>query len=506
LVSTATARPRSWWRCALAAALPAAVVLLLIAARFGAGPRQFLPVWNDEVIYWNETAVFAAAGFEGGYITVHEFPAPVEFSRFGPHGPVFAIFHGTLAKIAGLRPYTAFLINLCLVTLAAFAWLRGSVAGPTAPVLLLLVAFWPLLLYLPTNMQEPTHFALAFLFALAIERQTRGRTRLTLVWTGVLLAVAMLLRPSWALLIPALGWHAILRRGGLSGAPRTHRATRIVALIAATVLVSAAASSAFDALASPSRISVHVLTSTVSEDPLRVPALVLEGAFRNVGAWFSLTEDRPPEVVFRYFTTLLLIVLAVRALAARPGAVEDQAAVEAALLAVAPAVAAIIGFGDVESWRDFRVLGPHVLIALLLLAATGRWERWLWAATLLFLPVCYQEFIEFHQQRFTADPAPIAAMQNATAPVMPFRRGASPWENTIAVPAELLQFPLLGLPPGIGISYVTDWQDMAREIRSRYLLLRPADRQELDGRVQMEPIAETPLGTLYRNQSVAGSR
>ena len=90
-------------------------------------------------------------------------------------------------------------------------------------------------------------------------------------------------------------------------------------------------------------------------------------------------------------------------------------------------------------------------------------------------------------------------MQRATAGAMAFQPGASPWENTIAVPAELLQFPLLGLPAGIGISYVTDWQDMAREVKSRYLLLRPEDRQELEGRVHLQPVADTPLGVLYRN-------
>jgi hypothetical protein len=40
---------------------------------------------------------------------------------------------------------------------------------------------------------------------------------------------------------------------------------------------------------------------------------------------------------------------------------------------------------------------------------------------------------------------------------------------------------------------------MAREIRSRYLLLRPADRAELGDRVRLELLTDTPLGPLYRN-------
>ena len=482
-------RRRALWRCALAALLPAAIVLVLIAAWFDAGPRQFLPFWTDEVVYWNETAVFAEARLEGGYITMHEYPAPVERSRFGPHGPLFAVFHGAVARVAGLRPYSAFLVNLVVVSLAAFAWLRGSAAGVSPAALLLLAAFWPLLLYLPTNMQEPTHFALAFLFALSIERRLDRAGLWTHVWTVPLLAMAALLRPSWALLILPLGWRRA-RRAGWRG---------VAVLLLVTVAASAAASRAFDALASPSDISVHVLTSTLAESPLRVPALLATTATRNLGSWFALDEDRPPEIALRYFTALLLVVLLVRTTIARPPEPARAEALELALLALGPAAAAVIGFGEVLGWRDFRVLAPHVLIALLLLASTARWERWLWAGTLVLLPLYHQEFLQFHRERFTSDPARIAAMRDATSGVMAFTPGAPPWTNTVVVPAELLQYPLLGLPRGIGISYAVDWQNMEREIRSAYLLLRPQDREELEGRLRMEPLAETPLGTLYRN-------
>src|SRR5688500_4277323 len=197
---------RAWWRCALAALLPAAIVLGLVALLFKAGPHQFLPIWNDEVVYWNEAAVFAEAGFHGGYVTVHEEVAAAEFSRFGPHGPAFAIFHGSIARLIGWQPPTAFFINLVVVSIAAFAWVRGTGAGTSPAALLLLAGFWPLLLYLPTEMQEPTHFALAFLFALAIARQWDAPGPLAYVWTALLLTAAALLKPSWALLLLPLGW------------------------------------------------------------------------------------------------------------------------------------------------------------------------------------------------------------------------------------------------------------------------------------------------------------
>ena len=169
---------------------------------------------------------------------------------------------------------------------------------------------------------------------------------------------------------------------------------------------------------------------------------------------------------------------------------------------LAPVITIVICFGQVESWRDFRLLAPHVLTALLIVAAKARWARWLWGATLLFLPLHYQEFVEFHEERFTSDPAPIAAMRDAVATAMPFVPDASPWRNTVLVPIELVQFPLLGLPPGIGISYVIDWSDM-KNVQSAYVLLGPGDREEAKTLGRLLPLAETPLGTLYRNADAA---
>jgi hypothetical protein len=90
-------------------------------------------------------------------------------------------------------------------------------------------------------------------------------------------------------------------------------------------------------------------------------------------------------------------------------------------------------------------------------------------------------------------------MQEVAATAVPFRPEASPWANTVLVHAELLQYPLLGLPPGIGVSYVADWSNLPASVRSQYLLLREKDREEIGDRLPLEPIVDTPLGVLYRN-------
>jgi hypothetical protein len=123
----------------------------------------------------------------------------------------------------------------------------------------------------------------------------------------------------------------------------------------------------------------------------------------------------------------------------------------------------------------------------------------------VLLPVYYDGFQAFHRDRFLTAPAGIAAMHDATATTMPFVPGASPWTNTVTVHSDLLQFPLLGLPRGIGVSYVFDWSNLATPVRSRYLLLRPSDEEQLRSKAQLTPIGSTPLGTLYRNDGRAAA-
>jgi hypothetical protein len=213
--------------------------------------------------------------------------------------------------------------------------------------------------------------------------------------------------------------------------------------------------------------------------------------------------EAPPQIVLRYFVAFFVALLALRCVVARPRSSTDGQALETAVLAIAPVLILVVVAGEVESWRDFRVLAPHVLVALLVLVANARWERWLWAATLVLLPVYYDGFVDFHRARFTTAPTDIAGMHDATTPTMPFVANASPWTNTVTVHADLLQFPLLGIPRGIGVSYVFDWSNLATPVRSRYLLLRPEDKEQLASRVHLAPLASTPLGTLYRNEGQA---
>jgi hypothetical protein len=304
-----------------------------------------------------------------------------------------------------------------------------------------------------------------------------------------LIAAATLIRPSWILMVLPLGW-ARARRAGPRG---------IAALFAVAIVATGAAWSAYDAIAAPSPHNSRMLTRAWLDSPPEALTALRTTAVRNLQHFVARTED-PTQIVFRYFTAGLLAVLLLRSVAFRPRERTHALAIEAALVAVGPVLILVLLAGEVVSWRDFRVVTPHLLVGLLVLAAHARWERWLWASTLVLLPFYYQTSVAFHQERLAAGTEPIEAMRQATADAMPFTAGASPWANTILMHTDLLQVPLLGLPRGIGVSYVFDWSNLKPPVKSRYLLLRDSEKAQLPPGLHLVPVAVTPLGTVYRNE------
>jgi hypothetical protein len=70
------------------------------------------------------------------------------------------------------------------------------------------------------------------------------------------------------------------------------------------------------------------------------------------------------------------------------------------------------------------------------------------------------------------------------------------------VDVEAVEYALVGLPPGIGMTVVLDWDELRRPPNSAYLLLRRKDRDAVGSSMRLEPLAETVFGTLYGNAAV----
>ena len=465
--------------------------MAVIGFRFGAVPTDFVPWWNDEVVYWNEVAGFGRAGLDTGYVAVSGQTPSASFSRFGPHGPAYTVFYGSIARMFGWHTSSAFIVNMLLAIVGVAGWFlaRGRDAGWGEA--LLIATFWPLLLYLPTHMQEPMHIAIALGLAAAAWRlRTTARPALVWAWAAPLLLFASLARPTWGLVLLALDWPRV-RRGG----PR-----RIALVAAATLTLTGCAQIAFAWLAAPFPYKHSDFLSEMQVSWSNALDMVVRWSSENLQLLLSPVNGELPEIVFRYVVFSLAAALATVAWRARARHDDSTAVtVQGALIALLAPLPLTIAFGSIEAWRDFRVLAPHVLLALLLAGAVAPRVRWLWFATLLATPQVYQTFEEFHDQRFRDSRAILEEARSAVTPVLSYTPGAEPWHNTVLVTAGSLELPLLAIPPGVSLSYVIDWADEPMPPLAKYLWLKDAERDALESPLRLMPLAVTSGGTLYLN-------
>jgi hypothetical protein len=471
--------------CGVAALAPALVTLALVGHFWTAGPRDFAPTWNDEIIYWTEIASFAAAGFDCGYFTVHEQPARLALSPFGAHGPLFPVLFGSMARVLPWRAYSAFAFNLVLITLAAGVWtvsarerVRPSIA------VLFLASFWPIAFYLPSNMQEPLHFAIALAFGALLPRLSRSSGPLVLTACIVLLVVSSLLRPTWALLSIPMLWMWLR-----SARPRA---------IPLGIAFTAAAYAAFNWLAAPFPNSLNALIAHAPTAPVTAARDLGLRTLSNAVGFFSPGNGTTAEVFLRFEVAAVLAYSGCMLWFRR----EERHVAITTVLILGPPVAAVMVVGWVESWRDFRAMAPALLAALLVAGIERpRWLQTMGVANVAIGLMVVPAFLALHEPRFARRDRSVERFAQAVSPHIVFERNPRRWEDTVLMHVDLVQQPVLGLPPGIGLSFVLDWGSQPLPPRSRYLLLRREEATRLRPHVALTPLADTTLGTLYLNES-----
>jgi hypothetical protein len=614
-----------WRDAALALCLllaPAGIVSALLAAKFNATLGDCGPLGDDDVHYWDEIASYSRVGFGGGYFVANEQPAPARWTHFGPHGPAFPVFYGTLARIFGWRETSGPLFNLLVLAAGSAAWVL--LVRPNTPrlatALLLTATFWPCLLFVPATMQESLNCAFAFVLAGLAHRVVNGRdTRLRSFWPFfVAAAVAATFRITWVVVL--LPFAAVV-------VPAASRRTRVVVLAAVALAVpslcwlsrevcagypnffsTALAFGRRDAVAgfrivlSHARLSLDELFSR-EDHPLEVlqryevvgmiamTAVLLLGAGRigprlrrlawtafavaaltfaaqdliggvaltAAAAWCDWRKNgRPQSTVLSAAGVYALYALrtdpfapglfgpylfdglkvavvaglvwvhrrrvddvARNAVACTPG--DEARPLLFAAMNLALVVGVILFAYDVQYFRDYRVVAPHLLLSALVLASgpAYRWALTLAAVNLLFLSAFLKEF-DIHRPR--VHKGRIAAAAVDLQPYLSYDPAAeSPWQNTLLVPDVRLA-NRVRVPPGIGVSWgvpfagggkaplppdspyyvevlrsADEW--MSRPTRSLYLLATPdqARRWRWKG-CRLRLLHELPGGTLYLNE------
>jgi hypothetical protein len=493
--------PRGWPGRLLvagsAALLPSLVSWSIFSYLFpSASLWALLPAFpNDEVGYWHQISTFKEAGFAGGYYTYQEVPAAWAFSHFGVHGPVFPILYGAVARVVGWTPSSGPIFNMALLATALLAAFRIGRLGPRAMLglALLVSTSWWVLLMLPTTMQETLHQSIGIVLGALLGRLAIGRDvhagRL-LAAALVILVVASLMRPTWALLF---GPTLLL-------ALRPRRWPARAAILASTVPAMVAAWFLWRFISAPvttGRVSWGALEELARFMEVRsledawalsvalalrlLPTLIrnlamIQGASRTSLAEHTLFLLHPHYQAIGF--CLAISGLSLWRMLRRPSArSSDQVTDLLQIWNIGGLLLPMFFLAAPDSITSARALMGGLLLSLVV-TIMAKSRRVLTAAVIASNVLMVGPGLEFYQAfrgpAVNVDREQVERFRQDVSPRIVFDPTKGPWCNTLDVTIEDYETPLIAIPPGIGITYLPDRDRMFDGLKARYLLLPSA--------------------------------
>lgn len=494
--------------------LPAAAVLFLVIFYVQARLTDFVPHYPllDDLRYWREAYTFSAVGFNGGYYTTLENPAPAAFTHFHAHGPFYPMLYGTLGRIFGWYLYSAPVFNMAFLTLALGLYVWGTRLDNRRLILtgLVVVTTWPVLFYLTSNVQESFQQSLAvgmaYIFYRLIAQEGDTSLRFKLL-AGLYIFLASLTRRTWAFLY--LPFFLLILDGSLRA-----RALALAGAAAGFVVIN--------------RITDYVY-APYADNPLNYILSDMGAAFRESGILAALQAGAsrtienvgynldfwnrgvPLEITQRYQFLLMLAALGVWGVylyRQRKTRASTERRTQAAELGFhLYNLGLILIFNllvyTMAGMRDYRVMAPHLLLSGLLLAAFSRYRLAILfiIGNLLFANTFRIYYKSFGQAYFKYDQAKIEQFERDLGGAIVFDpQAANAWCNTLLYNYYVsYQPPITAVPAGIGLSFFGNTRELTLPIKSRYLMLDEAAYQALEDRVRLEKLATTEIGSVYRN-------
>jgi hypothetical protein len=480
----------------LVAAIPALISAWLLSTQPAGDIRHYAPQWSDEIYNWHQVATFRAVGFEGGYYTAYEKPAPLSFTHFYNHGPVYPVLLGMLARTIDWRLYSTPILNVVIVTLAiVFSTL---VTRPGISQLLFLgltlATFWPLHLYMVTDMRLAFFSALAIVLAVFFCRTISDPNRASpffLVIFGALIVLAAISKVTWSFLFFPFFLH--IRQ-------RLH--LNFLQAVAISCVLVLASFLLYNQLAAPYPNFAGYLLRAFGRSFVDGVILLSEHA------WFSLGDFFDPDHRLLWLMLRLQMLVSVfwaGFLLWRHRDVQEYSRECSVVIASSGSLIVLtILLYDVSDWRDFRLFAPALLLSMLIFIDRRRLflVGVLLTGNLAVLPdfIAAHETI-FTQGRFSENRDRLNEFVQQISPVIQFDDQKDGWGNTILVQRRVAIDPLvIGIPEGIGISWFKSAEGLPR-VRSRYAILDPHSYQILSRRTKLEFVERTVLGDLYVNRT-----
>jgi hypothetical protein len=362
-----------------------------------------------------------------------------------------------------------------------------------------LCTFWPLVLYLPSAMEEPLNDAVAIVIAAGFARILRhgGSRRLWASLLALILA-ASLLRVTWAFLL--LPWLALLMRD----ADRRRRAA------AAAGMLTLIGFYAWTAAPYPLGIDYQIQHAHGLGGKLHLLWLNTKLNFQTF-LHFRAGDSTTLEALQRFELLAAIIVLVgaggwllARRREGRAVPTTDRDFVLVALLILVPMVVATIVAWQVSAFADFRALAPCFLLVLVLGMLVGGRAVRVGIGALVLVNVAFVAFYahlagSWDRLHFRPDTSAIASAGRVFEAAIHTGTGDGAWCRTMLWGIDYVPPALLAVPRQLGVVLSFAPETLRAPLRSGYVAL-PRGTEAIAARDHLRAIAALPpYGQLYSN-------
>jgi hypothetical protein len=481
--------------------LPSMMSLILIRFYLNADILNFAPAFlNDQTWYWHQTLSFAKVGFAGGYYLINEAVAPWAFFKFSSAGPLFPVIFGVIGHFIGWGWVTGVALNMLILTVAILIFIYLAQLDRLQMVLtgLVLLVCGPVMIYLPTYLQEPLHQAGAIILAGLFYRLWQGKMSWRLWWIGLFfLLFISLLRFSFVILLPP--YFLVSERKPSVG--------RIIYAFVVGGVLAISVYMAVSAMSSPGHNVIIERLSTFNTSPLAAIQDLVTAALKNLdGSFLGSSIIQNVSIIQLQGIQIAVILITALAFAFPAPNVHPQThtkPLENGFHFYNLGVIILISIFMYLSNGFFKVFGIHVLLSLMLLIAFRRLATItvIIAVSILMIGTFAEPYRDYIGRNVTEDRQAIETTRQEWSKWISYEPDAEPWCNTILFPQNLLNVRILYVPAGMGVTFYTYLHPTAKKpIHSHYLLL---DQAALDDfrkdTIHLQPIAVTAGATLYRN-------
>jgi hypothetical protein len=494
-----------WLLAFLVGVAPALLTLALIGGYLKRSLFDFRPtLWNDQVYYWHQILTFSKVGFNGGYYMFYERAPSIDFFRFGGHGFLYPLLYGTLGHIVGWETYTGILFNMAAIALAI--WIIIYIARLDRIQILLtglfLLSVWPVLLLIPTIMQESLHQGGGIILAALFYRLLRRDMPRWLFIAGIaFLVLISLMRFSWVLMF--LPFFVLsLKKWTWPNLVGVCLVSGIVAFCVVMI---------FQNTSAPGTGSIFARVGALASTPLEGIQVIWNAVKLNLGNTFRVDYiqqiDLDKAVFAQFFVMILGIGLGGSLFLSDKSPAKISFAPSRLWLFYLYSLISIFAASLIFYLSNgyMRVFTPYILLSGMLLIAFKHFRLVMALIVIgllgsgLFLRTYRDEFIA---NFFPYKPGQIEQLRAPFKQYLVYDEQTDPWCNTLLTQAQFLDNRVTLVPAGIGVSFFVTVGEQPFPIKSQYLMLDPHSYEVLRDHVNLAFLTDISGGKLYRNMDV----